>query len=71
MSEQTAPGAAAIAAGMTINDVLRRFPQTQPVMDRYHVDYCCGGHGTLAEAARAGGFDLDRFLAEMNEAASR
>lgn len=71
MGEQTVPRASAIVGDMTINDVLRRFPQTQPVLDRFHIDYCCGGHGTLAEAARDGGFSLDKFLAELNKAAAR
>lgn len=59
---------AVIGGGMTINDVIRRYPETQPVLDRYHIDYCCGGHGTLAEAARDMKFDLDQFLADLNKA---
>lgn len=61
MSEQ-------INESMTVNDVIRRYPKTQQVMDRYHVDYCCGGFHTLAEAAKEGGFDLNAFLDDLRKA---
>lgn len=71
MSDRAVSPEHAIVGTMSINEVLRRHPGTQPVMDRYHIDYCCGGHGTLAEAARDGRFDLDKFLAELNNAVAR
>ncbi len=52
---------------MTVNDLLRRYPEVQEVLDRYHVDYCCGGNYTLEEAAEKGGFDLEAFLQELEK----
>jgi regulator of cell morphogenesis and NO signaling len=53
---------------MTVNELLRQRPETQEVLDRYHVDYCCGGNYTLEEAAEKGGFDLGVFLRDLEEA---
>jgi len=53
---------------MTVNELLRQRPETQEVLDRYHVDYCCGGNYTLEEVAKKEGFDLEAFLRDLEEA---
>ena len=42
---------------MTVNDVLRRVPQTGPVFNAFGVDACCGGARALADAARTAGLE--------------
>lgn len=54
-----------IDRNMTVNELLRKFPQVQSVLDRYYIDYCCGGHRTLEEAAKEHNFNLDEFIKEV------
>lgn len=56
-----------IDSRMTVNELLRQRPEVQEVLDRYHVDYCCGGNYTLEETAEKGGFDLADFLRDLEE----
>ena len=59
-----------ITREMSINDVIKAWPATLPVFNTFGVDSCCGGARTLAQAAAEGNFDLNAFLAALNEAAS-
>lgn len=43
---------------------LRGIAQTA-VLDRHHLDFCCRGHRTLAEACIEDGLDLPALLAEL------
>lgn len=38
------------------------------VLERYHLDYCCGGKQTLADACQAAGQDLQGIVAALDEA---
>ncbi len=58
-----------IHAGMTINDVIKKYPKTMPVFNRYHFDSCCGGAKTIAEEAGHVKADLDEVLEALNKAA--
>lgn len=53
---------------LTLNEILRRYPTTAPILQRYGLDTCCGGAKRLPEAAGAHGFDPDDILAEMRAA---
>lgn len=53
---------------LTVNDVLRRHPDTLAVLNRFGVDACCGGGDTLAEAAEREGIELAQLLQELRRA---
>lgn len=40
------------------------------VLERYHLDYCCGGKQTLAAACASAGHDLQAVVAALDEALS-
>ncbi len=55
---------------MKIEDVLRRYPQTIPVFDRFAID--CGQcqlakYANLEQGAKVHGIDLTALLRELNE----
>lgn len=70
----TASPSSPIDPGMMLPDVLRRFPGVRGVFDRYGLRGCGGPNGpaeSVAYFSRAHGIDLDRLIAELNEAAAR
>lgn len=62
---------AAITENMTINDIIKKHPETMKVFNRHNVDSCCGGAQSVKAAAALGGVDLNRILAELNAAAHK
>jgi iron-sulfur cluster repair protein YtfE (RIC family) len=56
---------------MTVNDVMRWYPQTLSVFDAFGIDACCGGAASLDEAARRDGVALDALLAALGSATLR
>lgn len=58
-----------ITEQMVINDVIRKYPRTMAVFNRYHLDSCCGGARTVKEEAGHAGVDLNEVLGALNEAA--
>jgi regulator of cell morphogenesis and NO signaling len=52
-------------AEWSVNEILARFPASARVLNAWGVDTCCGGHHSLAEAAREGALDLDALVAEI------
>lgn len=46
-----------IDTATTLGDLVTEHPDLARELDRRGLDYCCGGHRTLDEAARAGGLD--------------
>lgn len=64
---------AGISLESMVPDVLTRYPQVRPVLDRYGLHGCGGRLGpveTLEFFARAHGVDEDRLLAEIRQAAT-
>jgi regulator of cell morphogenesis and NO signaling len=49
----------------TLTDVIAAHPAAARVLERHHVDYCCGGRRTFADACRSAGLDPDALLAEI------
>lgn len=49
----------------TVNEVLRRWPQSAATVNRYGLDMCCGGGLSLQLACAAAGADLGALLAEL------
>lgn len=58
-----------ITREMTINQVIKKYPEVIGVFNRFRVDSCCGGARTLEETAREDKVHLNDLLAALNEAA--
>lgn len=54
-----------LESSMTLNELVTRRPETQPVLTGHGMDSCCGGAKTLAEAAQAHGISLTELLKEL------
>ena len=54
-----------------IRDVVLSTPGATVAFERFHVDYCCGGSLSLAEACERAGAPLDGVLAALAEEAAR
>jgi len=52
----------------TVADLYRSYPQTHPVLSKYKIDLCCGGRHSLEMVAEKHGVDLEKLLAELNQA---
>jgi iron-sulfur cluster repair protein YtfE (RIC family) len=50
---------------MPVNDVLRRYPASAPVLNAFAIDACCGGARSLRDAAREDGADCAALLATL------
>ena len=46
---------------LTLADLVNRDTGVATVFERYHLDYCCKGKRTLADAATSAGIDLDEL----------
>lgn len=57
-----------ITKDMTINDIIKQYPQTITVFNQFRVDSCCGGGQTVAKTAAADGVDVKALLRALNEA---
>lgn len=55
----------------TINDLIRRYPATLPVLQRHGIDSCCGGMHRLEKAASAHHMDLQLLKKELADAVRR
>jgi regulator of cell morphogenesis and NO signaling len=54
-------------AELTIEEIIRRFPQSLSVLQKHRIDLCCGGRLPLREAARKHHVDLEELLRELRE----
>lgn len=57
-----------ITKNMTINDVIRKYPQTIKIFNEYKVDSCCGGGYSIEETASRDAVEVDRLLRALNTA---
>ncbi len=60
---------APITKEMIINDVIKQYPETIAVFNRFYVDACCGGGASIEATAEADGVDVAALLAALNAAA--
>lgn len=61
-----------ISAGMTIEDVIRRYPKTVSAFERFGLrcsGCCVSAFEDIEEGARSHGIDLDTLLDELNRIA--
>ncbi|MGK2962218.1 MAG: DUF542 domain-containing protein [Gemmatimonadaceae bacterium] len=62
MTETTITGA------WSVNDTIRRHPESIAVFNQVGIDSCCGGAASLADSAREVGIELDDLLNMLNAA---
>jgi regulator of cell morphogenesis and NO signaling len=57
-----------ITKAATLRQIVVEHPETRPVLERYDVDYCCGGARPLDEAAAEADVDVEELLRALDEA---
>lgn len=60
-----------ITPDMTLNDVIRKYPNTIGVFNRFNIDSCCGGARSLRDMAAQDKVDLEAFMKSLKEAAGK
>ncbi len=55
-------------ADTTVRDLVVEHPAARPVLERFGIDYCCGGAKPLGDAAREAGVRLEVVLTAVAEA---
>ena len=53
---------------LTVNEIVRRWPATVEVFNRFGIDACCGGAAPPAEAAARDGADAEALRRALDEA---
>lgn len=59
-----------VSAAMTVNDILRNYPEAAPVVAHYGIDSCCGGAHPLAFVCQHHEIDLASVLADLDRVIS-
>lgn len=54
-------------AGQTIGQIAVELPGATAVLRRFKLDFCCGGHLSLARAVADKGLDLEAVMAELSQ----
>jgi regulator of cell morphogenesis and NO signaling len=57
-----------IDPGLSVNEVLRRWPGAVTALNAYGVDTCCGGAASLSEAAGQAGVSVDDLIGGITDA---
>ena len=52
----------------TLASIVSEHLQTVPVLEKYHLDFCCKGKRTLAEACTQKGLSIEAVMKELEEA---
>ncbi|HEY8804114.1 MAG TPA: DUF542 domain-containing protein, partial [Clostridium sp.] len=50
----------------SLGEIVSIFPGAAEIFNRYKIDYCCGGHDTLAEALEVIALDHEEIIEELN-----
>jgi len=56
----------AITEDMTINDVIKKYPETMKVFNKHKVDSCCGGGQSIATTAAVSNADIPKLMEDLN-----
>ena len=56
-------------ATQTVREIALQEPASMRVVERFGIDYCCGGRKPLAEACAAGNIEVDAVIAALEAAA--
>ena len=59
---------AVITPEMTINDVVKKHPETMKVFNDHEVDSCCGGAESIETTAAINNADMDTLMVALNKA---
>lgn len=54
-------------AEVTIEEIVRQYPESLKVLQKHRIDLCCGGRLPLRDAARKHRVDLEQLLLELRE----
>jgi regulator of cell morphogenesis and NO signaling len=57
-----------ITSENTVGEVAAAYPSTVRVFEQYHVDYCCGGNRSIAEACAKKNIAVNDLIASLNRA---
>lgn len=52
-------------AGQTLASIVTEHHETVPVLEKYHLDFCCKGKRTLTEACTEKGLSVDAIMQEL------
>lgn len=52
-------------AALSVNEVIRQYPDSVAVFNRFQIDACCGGAASVVDAAIRDGADVEALLAEL------
>lgn len=52
---------------MSVNDVLRKYPEALDVLNAFTIDTCCRGEEPLSAAAAAANVSLEKLIAAIVE----
>ena len=55
-----------INKNQSLGEIVSIFPGSTETFNRYKIDYCCGGHDTLAEALDEIALDHDEIIEKLN-----
>jgi len=55
-----------INKNQSLGEIVSIFPGSAEIFNRYKIDYCCGGHDTLAEALDEIALGHDEIIEELN-----
>ena len=50
----------------TLGDIVARDFRAAAILDRFGLDYCCGGARTLGDGCRQRGVSVDQVLSELS-----
>jgi regulator of cell morphogenesis and NO signaling len=57
-----------ITRDMVINEVIKKYPQTIGIFNKYKVDSCCGGGAAIEATAKRDGVDVEELVRALNDA---
>lgn len=60
-----------ITKNMIINEVVKKYPSTLKVLNKFKVDSCCGGGQSIEKTAAQDKVNLEELLSALNEVASQ
>jgi regulator of cell morphogenesis and NO signaling len=55
---------------LSVNEVMKRYPATMEIFNRFGIDTCCGANASVTEAARRDGVDVEALLEAIRDALS-
>lgn len=61
-------GNGAVDPGLTVNEIIARWPEAIRTLNACGIDTCCGGNEPLVEAAREAGAEVASVLAQLEAA---